>query len=133
MLIIDATTADLIHQLDRARTDGGLGVIFDGTQYRCRDVRADPAYADYWPVLAAATVHQPPVTRLQARLALIQAELWAFIEAYFSDPARTPAEIAYFADAQTWRRDDPTLQSAATALSLTEAQLDDLFALAATL
>ncbi len=72
------------------------------------------------------------VTRLQARLALIDAELWDAVTAYFQDPSRTPAEQAFWEDAQNWLRDDPTLASAGTALGLTEEQIDGLFVDAAT-
>ncbi len=67
------------------------------------------------------------VTRLQARLALIGAGLWANVTAYFQDPARTEEEKAFWEDAQNWLRDDPIIASAGTALGLTEQQIDDLF------
>lgn len=72
------------------------------------------------------------VTRLQARLALVGAGLWPAVVAYFADPARTAAELAFWEDARTWRRDDQTIAAAGTALGLTAEQIDALFALAAT-
>lgn len=50
-MIISKAQADAIDELSRTRTDGGLGVTFDGTTYRCADVRGDPAYSDFWPYL----------------------------------------------------------------------------------
>jgi hypothetical protein len=75
-------------------------------------------------------------SRLQARLALIDApdpaaaedSLWDAILAYFDEPARTAAELAYWEEARTWRRDDPVLAAAATALGLDDPALDALFA-----
>ncbi len=67
------------------------------------------------------------VTRLQARLALIDAALWDAVTAYFTDPARTAAEQAFWEDAVNWQRNDPVLNAGATALGLTEQQVDDLF------
>lgn len=73
------------------------------------------------------------VTALQGLLAIDAAGLASAYETWASDPARTFAQRAFISRAQTWRRDDPTLQAAATDLGLTESQLDDLFTLAATL
>ena len=88
--------------------------------------------ADYESALSQwrATAH---VERLQARLALIQNNFWESVVVYFSDPSRTTVERAFWEDARTWRRDDPTVMAAGAALGLTEAQVDDLFKLAATL
>lgn len=73
------------------------------------------------------------VTALQGLLAIDAAGLSGAYETWANDPDRTFAQRAFIQRAQTWRRDDPTLQGAAEALGLTEAQLDDLFTLAATL
>lgn len=73
------------------------------------------------------------VERLQARLALIQVGLWDTVVAYFADPSRTAIEMAFWDDARTWRRDDPTVMAAGANLGLTDAQIDALFKLAATL
>lgn len=67
------------------------------------------------------------VSRLQARLALIEVDLWDAVVAYFADPDRTPAEMAFWEDAQTWRRADPVIAAAGTALGLTAEQIDELF------
>lgn len=73
------------------------------------------------------------VSRLQARLALIQAGMWSAVELWAQDPDTPPEHLAFFADAATWQRNDATLSAAATALGLTDEQMDGLFALAATL
>lgn len=73
------------------------------------------------------------VTALQGLLAIDAAGLASAYETWANDPVRTFAQRAFIQRAQTWRRDDPTLLAAATTLGLTEAQLDGLFTLAATL
>lgn len=71
------------------------------------------------------------ITRLQARLALIDEGLWEAVMAFAAQAdARTQA---FFEDAQTWKRQDPTLIAAAPLLGLSAEQLDQLFKLAATL
>lgn len=65
--------------------------------------------------LVAAGLHQPAVTALNA----------------LPEPDKTLALIDW--DAPTWQRNDPTLAAMAAALGLTSAQLDALFAQAATL
>lgn len=67
----------------------------------------------------------------QGRLALLQAGMLDTVEAWVASQSRA-VQIEY--DARTeWRRTWPLVVDAAEALGLTEAQLDDLFALAATL
>ena len=73
------------------------------------------------------------VSRLQARLALIQAGLWSAVELWAKNPETPPEHLAFFEDAATWQRNDATLSAAATALGLSDEQMDGLFALAATL
>ena len=72
------------------------------------------------------------VERLQARLALIAAGLWDGVTAYFDDPLRTAEDIAFWEDARIWKRDNPIIVSAGTALGLTSEQIDALFVDAAT-
>ena len=72
------------------------------------------------------------VERLQARLALIAAGLWDSVVAYFSDPSRTAEDLAFWEDALIWKRDNPIIISAGTALGLTSEQIDALFVDAAT-
>lgn len=67
----------------------------------------------------------------QARLALLQADLLEAVEAYIAtQPKAVQVEWEY---ANEIRRDHTLLSGAATALGLTEAQIDDLFSLAAAL
>ena len=73
------------------------------------------------------------VSRLQARLALISIDKWDITKAYFEAPERTAEEVAFFEDATVYRRDNPVMISAAASVGVTEAELDDLFQLAATL
>ena len=70
------------------------------------------------------------VSRAQGKLALIGAGLWpaavAFVDGIADPTQRARAEVALH-DTQEWRRDSPFLASAAAALNLSEAQLDELF------
>jgi hypothetical protein len=59
MLVITPTQADAISAIDRTRTDGGLGVIYDGSALFCRDVRQDPHYAAYHLTLQGAIPGEP--------------------------------------------------------------------------
>ena len=83
----------------------------------------EPVFAGGW---KTAPIPEQ-VSRLQARLALIEVDLWDAVVAYFADPDRTPAEMAFWEDAQTWRRADPVIAAAGTALGLTAEQIDELF------
>lgn len=130
MLTITYQQADAITSLDRARNNGGLGVTFDGTDYKVRDVRGDPAFAEYQNILAMARPYGICTPR-QARLALAQAGLLTAVEAWIETaPDTVRIEWEY---ANEIRRDWPPIADAAQALGLTEAQLDGLFALAAAL
>jgi hypothetical protein len=73
------------------------------------------------------------VSRLQARLALIEIGKWQVTKEYFQAPERNDKEVAFFEDATVYRRDNPVMLAAAEAVGVTEEQLDDLFRLAATL
>ena len=70
------------------------------------------------------------VSRAQGKLALIGAGLWpaaiAFVDGITDPTQRAYAEVALH-DTQEWRRDSPFIASAAAALNLSEAQLDELF------
>lgn len=72
----------------------------------------------------------PVVSKAQGKAALIAAGLWPSVLAYvdaIADPTdKALAEVA-LNDTQEWRRDSLFLNSAATALGLTAAQLDQLF------
>lgn len=82
-------------------------------------------------------VYSPSVPQridaLQGLLALDAAGLTVAYESWANDPARTFAQKAFISKAITWKRDDPTLNAAATDLCLTTQQVDDLFRMAATI
>jgi hypothetical protein len=131
MLTITADTADAISELDRTRTDGGLGCTYDGVAYHCRDVREDPVYADYWPLLATARVVAPSCTPRQARLALAGAGLLTAVEAFVAaGDAAMQIEWEYASEVM---RDWPPVLAFAEASGIRDEQMDALFALAATL
>lgn len=67
----------------------------------------------------------------QGRLALLQADLLDTVEAYIATQPRA-VQVEYQARG-TWKRTWPTIISAATALGMTDAQLDALFEAAMTL
>lgn len=75
----------------------------------------------------------PPqvVSRFQARAALHLAGLLTAVEALMADPATDMLARLAWTDAQEFRRTSPTLLAMASALSLTDAQLDALFITAA--
>ena len=70
------------------------------------------------------------VSRAQGKAALIAAGLWPAVLTYvaaIADPTdKALAEVA-LGDTQEWRRDSLFLSSAASALGLSSAQLDQLF------
>lgn len=74
-------------------------------------------------------------TRLQGKLALIQAGLWQQYEDTIKVmlPNMEPAQRVFVEDAQTWRFRDPVLQAFAGSLKMTEEQTVGLFELARTL
>jgi len=91
---------------------------------------------DIEPIFAGGWKHPivpESITPLQGELAIDQAGLSAAYEAWRDDPARTFSERAFINRAGVWKRDDPVLAAAGEALSLTEAQVDQLFITAATL
>lgn len=73
------------------------------------------------------------VEPLQGLLAIEIFGMAAAYEDWADSPDRTFSERAFINRARTWRRNDPILQYAATALGLTSEQLDALFIKAATL
>lgn len=72
------------------------------------------------------------IEALNGLLVLDQAGLSAAYTAWANAPERTFAQRAFINKAMTWRRDDPTLNAAATDLGLSSAQVDALFIQAAT-
>ncbi|WP_296810739.1 hypothetical protein [Thiocapsa sp.] len=84
--------------------------------------------------VAAAAAHEAYLdslecTRLQGKLALIDAGLWDQYEALIASllPSMTPAQRVFVEDAQVWKYRDPVLQMFAAAIELTEAQTIALF------
>jgi hypothetical protein len=73
------------------------------------------------------------VSRFQARAALHMAGLLPAVEELMADPETDMLSKLAWTDATEFRRNSPTLQTTAVALGLTEAQLDGLFANAATI
>lgn len=87
--------------------------------------------SDYRVVDGVLTLPPPAsVSLAQGKAALIAAGLWPAVLAYvaaIADPTdKALAEVA-LNDTQDWRRDSLFLNSAATALGMTSAQLDQLF------
>lgn len=91
------------------------------------------ADADGFPIAVDPPPPGPPqvVSRFQARAALHLAGLLTAVEALMADPATDPLARLAWTDAQEFRRTSPTLVAMAAALSLTDAQLDQLFITAA--
>lgn len=130
MLTITQAQADAITAIDRTRADGGLGVTFDGSDYLVRDVRQDAEFADYHAILATARPYGK-VTPRQARLALQAAGLLSAVTAWIAQAdAATQIEWEF---ANEIRRDWPPIAACATALGLTDTDLDALFAAAGAL
>lgn len=72
------------------------------------------------------------VSRRQAKQALLRADLLDDVDAAIATSANRAWQIDW-ADAQEFRRDWPALVAMQPALGLSDAQVDDLFRLAATL
>lgn len=73
------------------------------------------------------------VSKFQGRAALAQAGLLASVQSYMdAQPADSLAKLAW-EHAQEFRRQSPSVLAIASALNLTNKQLDDLFVLAATM
>lgn len=73
------------------------------------------------------------ITALQGLLAIDHFGLSSAYEAWANNPDLTFAQRAFINKAQTWNRDDATLNAAAISLGLTSEQVDSMFILAATL
>lgn len=143
MIAINETSVGAIDAISRARTDGGLGVCFDGENYMCRDVRSDPAYADYWPLLVNARLVGISIPRWKGRAYLAslpaasEGPLAAFTGATlldqidaFATASFTPAQRERYLGTQTWERYDPMIAQVQTLLGLTDVEVDDWFATA---
>jgi hypothetical protein len=73
------------------------------------------------------------VTRFQARAALYIEGLFDQVNAAMTDPQADGLARLAWTDAQTFHRTSPTVIAMGAALGFSDAQLDDLFTLAATL
>lgn len=113
---IEVESLDFLPGLVAAVGEEGIGWGYDGQTFTP-------------PPAPAPTVPQS-VSRAQGKAALIGAGLWSAVLAYvaaIADPTdKALAEVA-LGDTQEWRRDSLFLNSAASALGLTSAQLDQLF------
>lgn len=92
-----------------------------------------PGIIEHGPA-GSQTPPQPTITSRQGKRALVAAGLYqpaATALNALPEPDKTLALIDW--DAPTWQRSDPTLAAMAAALGLSAAQLDALFAQAATL
>jgi len=72
------------------------------------------------------------VTPLQGLLAIEQYGLTELYEQWSNDPSRTFKEKAFIHKAQSWKFDDPIIDSAIKSFNLTEEDKINLFKLAAT-
>lgn len=113
---IEVESLDFMPGLVEAIGEEGIGWGWDGTGF----TELSPPS----PVVPSS------VSRAQGKAALISAGMWSSVLAYvnaIADPTdKALAEVA-LNDTQDWRRDSLFLNSAATALGLTSAQLDQLF------
>jgi hypothetical protein len=123
MLILTRSHVDAINAIDRTRTDGGLGVTFDGADYKCRDVLDDPAYTEYHSLLADA-VPDLWCDALQAVEELIDRGMWSSVRLWVNQQDERTQE--YFLRAKTWQYRDPRLLSGAAALGLSDADLIEI-------
>lgn len=124
VFLVPAFATDLVPP---ARIDG-KNIVFTSVGWTYEDIPL--------PIPDPEPLPPTPVTRidaLQGLLAIDASGLADEYEVWANDPARTFAERAFINKAQIWRRDDATLAGAATALGLTDAQVDAMFELAATL
>lgn len=77
--------------------------------------------------LLAAERSSMTCSRFQAKAALSQAGLLEQVETLMADPTTPVITRLAWQDAQEFQRASPTIAAMAQALSLTDAQLDDLF------
>lgn len=105
------------------------GYIWTGDGYELTEIGAAELE------LLTQPVHDPVpsvVSRRQAKFALLQSGLLDDVDAAIATSGDRAAQIEW-ADAQEFRRDWTALVAMKPALGLTDAQVDDLFRLAATL
>ena len=96
-----------------------------------------------WNAAAAAAANPPEpapppsvpqsVTRFQARAALYKSGMLAAVEAYMALETTDPLTRMAWADVLSFERQSAMVLAVSAALGLSDAQLDDLFVLAATI
>ena len=93
----------------------------------------DPLSLDAWCYVddELQLVIPQSVTRFQARAALHLAGLFEQVETLMQSPETDMIARLAWQDAQEFKRNSPTVLAMASALNLTEAQLDELFITAA--
>ena len=86
--------------------------------------------ADYVPPPPAPPQVPQQVTRAQGKVVLIQMGLWpqvvAFVEAIEDPMQKAIAQVAVY-ETLHWQRNSPFLNQAASALGISQEQMDDLF------
>jgi hypothetical protein len=105
--------------------DIGIGYIKIGQDFHPPIVETLPQIQPEYPT----PVHVPELTSFQAKAALSQMNLLNDVEAYIAD-ADTLTQLRW-QEAGSFRRDNPTLITVASALNLTETQIDTLFEIGA--
>lgn len=111
-----------------------LRVSDDGVQTFIPPAADNKSYTDYLEWLAAGNTPEPyvapppqTVSRFQARAALLNAGLLDDVETLMADAATPALARLAWTDAIEFRRTSPTVLAMASALGLTEAQIDALF------
>lgn len=124
MLIQFSTISGCIGAADNG--DGTYRLDFDGSSRLATQAEIDAALA------AAARAAIQPVTRRQMLTALHRAGLLATIKGAVAASGDVELQIA-FDESQEFQRNNPFLATMAQALGKTDAEVDAIFALAATL
>ncbi len=112
-------------QMDMLRADLGA----NAADYELLISEVESAYS---PIQQVPQVPQS-IDALQGLLALDHEGMAGLYETWSNAPERTFAQRAFINKSLTWKRNDPTLNAAATDLGLTSEQVDQLFILAETL
>ncbi len=124
MLIQFSTISGCIGAADNG--DGTYRLDFDGSSRLATQAEIDAALA------AAARAAIQPVTRRQMLTALHRVGLLATIKGAVAASGDVELQIA-FDESQEFQRNNPFLATMAAALGKTDAEVDAIFALAATL
>jgi hypothetical protein len=89
--------------------------------------------ADFDAMRAALPSVMPTVPSVSKTQALIALQRTGKLAAVKTAVAQDPENQIWFDSAQVWHRDNPRIEALAPAVGLTSKDLDDLFALAATI